>query len=759
LPGTLLALLLLVPFASGSAAADSCPNAALRAQQGSGFLPDCRASELVSPQLKNGADIGGVPARSRVAADGSAVQFMSLGGFGDVHGSGIATEYMAIRTGAPETTGWSTHGITPGNLAAGTLIEAIAFPAESRYMGEFSPDLSDGVFFANSDFTHTSTTVAGLPNLALRTDLRTAGAGNYQLVSDCNGCAGPLPSPNPKDGQPALAGTSADFGDVVFESREPLAPGPVSPCTPVFFQTSCPPQLYEWSGGVVRLAGWVPPAGASECGPAPLPACVAAANSQAGDGARNRNFTPDTISADGSRIIFTVVNTAGTNPAGTLYMRIDNGKADARTMQLNTSERTTPDIMPADAQYWAASSDDSRVFFTTNENLVDGDNSTENNADLYEYNVTPDAQGHHLRLVSVDQVGSGENVDGVIGASADGGTVYFLAVGQLVAGEPTATDGERIYRWTDGVLHYVAKANQNALQRLTGFAGTGGWEHGQPGGRVSPDGTRLLFASQGTDELPHTGVGDTCGAAHDQACIELFLYDASANNGQGSVVCASCAQPDGPASADASFSTNLDKGAADGTSHLNHPLSDDGRYVFFDTTAALVPGDQDGLKPDVYEYDSLTGQLHLLSAAKPGSFGASFVDASPSGDDVFLATRDRLSPWDIDDNTDLYDIRVNGGIPGPLAVAPACASDTCRPPQPNSPVFTPTGSGTIVGSGNLRPAKPTPHVVHCARGKVRKRVHGKVRCVAKKKPAHHKSVGRARRAAVHQTHKAQKRGR
>jgi hypothetical protein len=740
--------LLLVLCATGSAVADSCPNAALRAQQGFGVLPDCRAAELVSPQLKNGSDIGGVPSRTRVAGDGDAVQFMSLGGFADVRGSNIASEYMAIRTGAPETTGWSTHAITPGNLSAGTVIEVLVSPTESRYMGEFSPALDDGVFFANSDFTHTSSAVAGLPNLAVRTDLRAAGAGSYRLVSACNGCASALPSPNP-DGKPFLAGTSSDFGDVIFESQEPLAPGPVPSCTPVFFVTSCPGQLYEWSGGMVRLAGWVPPAGDTTCGPAPLATCIAAPNSEAGQGAASdSSFTPNTISADGSRIIFTV-NTGGPQRAGELYMRIDNGKPDARTVQLNASERQPADAVPSDAQYWAASSDGSRVFFTTKENLVNDDNTPESNADLYEYSVTPDAQGHHLTLLSADQVGTGENVDGVLGATADGRTVYFLAVGQLVAGEPTATDGERIYRWTDGVLHYVAKANQSARQALLGFPGQGAWQRGQPAARVSADGSRLLFATQGTDELPHTGVGDTCGATHDQACIELFLYDASANNGEGSVVCASCAQPDGPASADASFSTQINKGAAGLTAHLNHPLSDDGRFVFFDSTAALVPGDQDGLNPDVYEYDSLTGRLELLSNAKPGSLGASFVDASPSGDDVFLVTRDRLSPWDIDDNADLYDIRVNGGIPGPLAVAPVCTSDTCRAPQPNSPVFAPPASSTITGTGNVKPAKPKPRVVRCARGKVRKRVHGKVRCVAKKKPAHRKSVRRVTRAVAY----------
>jgi Tol biopolymer transport system component len=681
------------------AADDVCQNVALRMAQGESGLPDCRAAELASPPAKNGADIAGSISRTRVSADGGAVQFSSLGAFGDARGTGIGTDYMAIRTASPGTSGWSTHALTPGNLEAGTIIDAVVVNFESRYMGEFTSELTAGVFVSNTPLTSGSPNTNELVNLYLRRDLRSAGAGGYQLVSDCPGCAGPLPA-NPS-AKPFMAGRTPDFSHIIFESQEPLT-SDTAPCTPVFFATACPLHLYEWTNGIVRLAGILPEAEGGG----------AADNSQAGQGAsKGANYTPNTLSQDGRRIIFTV-NTGGAVVAGKLYMRIDNGTPQARTVQINASERSIPDAVPADATFWNASTDGSKVIFSTNENLVDADNTGENNADLYLYDLNA-AAGDHLTLLSPDEVGGGANVQGVIGASADGDTIYFIARAQLLSGLPTASDGYRIFRWQDGSLHHVAKVNFTALQGLLGFAGGGGWTRGQTA-RVTLDGRHLLFLTQGTDELSHTGVDDTCAGG---ACNELYLYDAAANGGQ----------PDTAMHSDASFASSLYKGGQNLTSHLNHPLSDDGRYVFFDTGDRLLQDDQDATNRDVYEYDSATGQLYLLSRARPGSFGAIFVDASPSGSDAFVVTRDALTPWDRDDNVDLYDMRRDGGMLAPAAKAAACDADTCRPPQRGKTAVASPGSEAIVGDGNVT----ATHHRHrrCARGRVRRRVHGHVRCV------------------------------
>src|SRR5262249_7253091 len=95
------------------------PASAVRAGiPGSGFLPDDRGWEQVSPADKNGADVMLDSARTRAAADETpsqpmAATFTSLGAFGDIQGTVVANEYMAIRTGQPNTSGWITHAITP----------------------------------------------------------------------------------------------------------------------------------------------------------------------------------------------------------------------------------------------------------------------------------------------------------------------------------------------------------------------------------------------------------------------------------------------------------------------------------------------------------------------------------------------------------------------------------------------------------------------------------------------------------------------
>jgi hypothetical protein len=701
----------------------ACPNAGLRTGP-SANLPDCRAYELVSPPDKKGSDIAGMPSRTRASSDGSAISFMSTGAFADAQGMNIATEYMAVRTAAPATPGWATHAITPGNLEPAATKEATEF-VEPRYMGEFSSDLSRGFFFSNTALTSGSPDTAEVPNLYMRTDLRTPGPGSYRLLSDCPGCTGPLPQNADQHNLPSLAGESADFSHVIFESEEPLtADVAAQGCTPAY-NGNCPDRLYEWTDGQVSLAGLVPPNGDTRCGPRPLDACILAPNSQAGCGANaeRHEYTPNTISKDGSRIELTVTTSQAERTGGRLYQRIDNGLPDARTIQINASERTIP-AAPQDAIYGGASADGTRVFFTTKEPLTDDAPNTGNNPNLYMWNATPDAQGHHLTLISKSEVGEPASVRGVIGTSEDGRTVYFVNVGQLLSGQPTS-GYYRIFRWHDGVLHNVAKIDAYTFEALVGFQGKQGWSAGRQSARVTADGSHLLFLSGGTDELPHNPAGDACKGQR-FGCEELFLYDANANGGEGSLACASCSQPDGPASANASFDSLSNEGPAAPTSYLNHPLSADGRFVFFDTPEALVPQDTNGVS-DVYEYDSLTGGLRLVSTGE-SKFASTFEDATPDGSNVFFTTAQRITGWDVDGNADLYDARVGGGLPEPPSPPLSCVGDSCQPPPLSLNDPTPA-SLSFSGAENpgptvKEPTKPKRKVVKRSHKRRRHAKHG-----------------------------------
>jgi hypothetical protein len=176
-------------------------------------------------------------------------------------------------------------------------------------------------------------------------------------------------------------------------------------------------------------------------------------------------------------------------------------------------------------------------------------------------------------------------------------------------------------------------------------------------------------------------------------------------------------------------------GGAAVTFHLNHALSDDGRRAFFSSGEVLVPQDTNG-KWDAYEYDVADGSVHLLSSGSDPS-NSYFMDASRKGDDAFILTRERLVGWDIDGGYDLYDARVGGGVPDPVAKI-VCVGDTCQGPVSPVPGQLSVQSKSVVGS-NVKPHVKRPARRVCRRGFARKRVRGKVRCVKRK---HHRHARR-----------------
>lgn len=615
-------------------------------------LPDGRVYEMVSPPDKNGGDVLVDTRRNRAARNGSALTFPSLIGFADAHGGGASIDYMAVRG----DTAWRTHAISPPQDPQG--VDTAGLSKDPIYEGEMSPDLSTGIVTANPSATplvpgHPN--VAKVQNLYRRTDVRTSGAGSYTLLTDAW---------RSQDGvdltyRPRIAGASDDFGHLVFDSTLNLVSG----------ATGTSNKVYEWVddgfGGNVRVVSI-------------LDDGSHAANAQAGRGfTPNAYYRPNTISDDGSRIMFT--------SGGQIYQR-RNGSV---TVRINRSERTTPEATQS-AELQAVTPDGSKVFFATSERLVDADENS--CVDIYRYDAAlPDSHPSNLRLVTEDREpaddicpGSSFAFVGTLGISDDGSTAYLLAPRQLVAGAPSGTASNRVYRWRDGEMRYIGKlsdrtpdSDQNLNTR--GFAA-------DYTVRVTPSGSHLLFASYDGAGLTGYDHGRCLNSA--ERCRQLYVYDATADGGRGVLTCVSC-RPDGvPATVDATFDLRLSSGGANSTARLNHPITDDGRRVFFGTADALLPQDVNG-RSDVYQYDTVTGQLALISSGSAGSSDAYFLDASATGDDVFLATRDQLSKWDEDQAFDVYDARVDGGLPEPPIAANPCTGSGCQGEAP-APPFDPT---------------------------------------------------------------------
>jgi hypothetical protein len=677
---------------------------------------DGRSLELVSPADKNGGEVMSSAKRTRAAADGSAVDFASLTGFADVQGTGIANDYMSIRTAQPGTNGWVTHAITPKQDPM--TYTAVLGGAEPFYVGDFSPDLSAGIFSAWSPLTN-DPNVANVENLYARHDLRTPGTGTYELDTGCPLCettSTPLPPLPARVGAmiPLLAGASADFSHTVFESILNLTgdapPQPAACATDV---NQCYARVYESDHGVVRLAGILPNGSAAQ-------------ESIAGTGAGTTHavhYTPHVMSNDGRRVIFTVPGVlhkpsqlAPGAAYGRLYMRVDGSS----TIQLDASERTdcanpgpctgTPQLDPKGewaSTYQDASVDGTHVFFSTRQALTDNaPSSNEEKLYVWDANAPP---GHHLELVSVDHNhNDGADLDpatgnGVVGASDTGDYVYFIATGQLVAGAPTLGSQAGLYVWhkegENATVRYIGKL-ANLKRSGIGDSSYLTWVNTSwsiisgKESRVSPDGEHLLFMSSSGEGLlsAHGGV-DVDQSACAGGCQTLYSYDAVTEKLQ----CASCTS-DGRVVANAYDMISESKGASMQSWHLSHALSDDGRYVFFTTPGALVSGDVNG-KLDAYVFDTVTGKVSLLSSGTDPS-DSFFMDASASGGDAFFMTRQRLVGWDSDNNLDLYDARIGGGLPEPAAVLPGCAGDACQGVQTTVPVFDGPGSLGFAGSGN-----------------------------------------------------------
>jgi hypothetical protein len=111
---TLVAGVLSVGATSPATAADTCANAALREQNNSSELPDCRAYEMVSSPYKQGFDL--LP---QTFSDDGIVSYNSTGSFAG-NGLGlVSNQYLGVRTPA----GWETRSLNPPGALYGMYYE------------------------------------------------------------------------------------------------------------------------------------------------------------------------------------------------------------------------------------------------------------------------------------------------------------------------------------------------------------------------------------------------------------------------------------------------------------------------------------------------------------------------------------------------------------------------------------------------------------------------------------------------------------
>jgi hypothetical protein len=118
-----------------------------------------------------------------------------------------------------------------------------------------------------------------------------------------------------------------------------------------------------------------------------------------------------------------------------------------------------------------------------------------------------------------------------------------------------------------------------------------------------------------------------------------------------------------------------------------------------------------------------------------------FLDASESGDDVFIDTRAKLVGSDEDDLFDVYDVRVDGYVP---PAPPACTGTGCQGVPGAPPIFATPSSVTFEGVGNF--AEPSQMSGSASKAKQKKPLRKKKSRSKKKRRS--KAMRSARKAGA-----------
>jgi hypothetical protein len=700
------------PLASPSSAA-ACPNSQFRSGP-SEHLPDCRAYEQVSPEEKGGQDAvtlePTLPAQASACEGGEActIAYMSLdGAFAGAASNDVPNAYLGVR----QASGWQTTALTPA---------AVGEPANDKVKVSyaFSNSLSQAVLrvpFAQL----TKGAPAGVDNLFLR-----QADGTYSLLTTAPPSSPPQPgcgSCFEQEDVPAFAGASSDFSHVLFEANDSLVAD--APAEGV-------ENLYEATGGAVQLVGIlpdgeIPPAGAAAGGG------IDVLDEHTGELAH-------AMSEDGSQVVFEAAADGGMpdseqNDMTEVYDRIDGSStlelsAPAPGAQAPHCETEGAVCNAEPAQFLAASADGSSVYFTSKAALTKGSYTgveptsgpepRENPGnDLYRYDVST----RTLQDLTADGDDSedpdGADVLGVVGASEDGSYVYFVAEGHLgdaPTGQPSPQPN--LYVWHEGPEGSTTVRFITALEapdEAHKVEEEENLELMRPGSRyrsdiadwtsrpsesqayVTPDGKHLALMSVRS----LTGY-ENKDAVTGEADHEVFEY--SAENGQ--LTCVSC-DPSGARPLGSAFIGAKLAGPSRSPFHEPRVVSDDGSRVFFSSPDPLVH-ELAGGSTKIFEYED--GGIQLISGAEVGG-KAVFLDASASGNDVFIATREQLAPTDTDELLDVYDARVDGGLPAPPAPS-SCEGSTCQESLGSPPSLATPVSALFTGSGNLAPVPPGPAV-------------------------------------------------
>jgi hypothetical protein len=546
-----------------ASAADSCPNADVRAQEGAGQLSDCRGYELVNPPRLDLGDVNRAPV---ISDDGEHAVYQSLGAPDGALGSALAYTAVAQRGSG----GWTS---TDANFSSmRDITNTMAF---NPLM--FTQDFSEELNFTN---------VQHDPNdIDPATDIYRVDVGRGTGTWMTRG----MTLPDGEGGTPLVVGATADLARVVFVMQnQALTPG--APAQAIYASDGTSMELLSilpdgtpspvaWpagfgferglndpraDGSFVAHGGRHPlsentrrvffydgPGAGSPLylrdGSTTLPVSV---SQRAGDVGTMHTAVFIGATADGDVASFVSADqlTDAATPGGGIY-RFDRG---SQTLTQLTPDAGDPAGLQLDSAI--ASKDLSAIYFTSPSVLAPGAQAGASNAYVL--------HGSTVRFIAVLNVG-----DRVARVSPDGRFALLTGTAQ-VAG--SSNNGHQaIFEYDDTTHQVVCVSCRPNGSPSTGDANLDEQSFGFPSPvfttprNLTNDGG-VVFATK--DELL---AGDQTPAA------DVYLYD----KGKLSL---------------------LSSGQGDDDSYVADN-SDDGRDIFFMSRSPLVPQDNDPAELDLYD--------------------------------------------------------------------------------------------------------------------------------------------------------------
>jgi hypothetical protein len=695
----------------------------------SALLPDHRAYEMVSlagdilggeaypPSATQEAPAGSretfndYPVRASSAGDAVAYsgELPPTGGSGS-SGSGGGDTFVAARGPA----GWSTQDITPSVEGSRGVYQGFTSDLTVAFLDEFNEPLAPGAPFPCITLYARGSASAFQPTFS-----ETATPG------EC--------------GIPVFAGVSADNRATVFETSARLTPEAPE-------ASSEDENLYDSVEGHVHLVS-VLPNGET----APNAAIGGASNPGEEYGRVHfigyRHFG-NAINATGSRAFWTDLNT------GNLYVRDNPAGPNPATV-----------LVAEGAYYRGASADGSKVLFTDERKLTADSTAAPGEPDLYVDEFGPEVgQSGTIKDLTVASSGHA-NVQGVVGSSADGSYVYFVAQSVLAAGAPSGREcareetieevehelghprsaaGCNFYLWHAGTIRFIATLSpldnsMNAADACCqGSRVSGDWRpalHLRTA-VVTPDGQSVAFMSRRSLTTP-TETGTK----------RVYTYNATT----ATISCVSCNRSgeelqtvEREGEAEEQFAALLSTPRAgeflpEGptSTYQLRDISENGARIFFTSDQPLVPQATTGRR-QVYEWERegegtctgppaaspVNGGCVFLLSSSLGDGEAVFLDADATGDNIFFTTRAQLASEDHNEQVDVYDARVGGGFPH---LVTQCTGTGCQGAAPTAAAFATPPSATFSGGANFAP-QPRPSTIshkkkvapRCKRGHVRR---------------------------------------